>query len=86
MKMFKALERAEEGQHDCFWHDHSDDIRYLLVLPGATLKVGPETFSLPFSHDAGRVTSVSKEFRYLSSESPTLLPGAQGPLTVLLIL
>ena len=84
--MFKALERAEEGQHDCFWHDHSDDIRYLLILQGATIKVSPDNYSVPFTHDAGRVTSCSKEFRHLSTETPELLPGTNGPLTVLLIL
>ena len=86
MKMFKAVERAEEGQHDCFWHDHSEDLRYLLVLPGATPKLESEELSLVYAQSAGRVTTMSPRFRQLSLDNPDLFPGATGPLTVMLIL
>jgi len=86
MNLNKALERVDEGQHDCFWHDHTLDLNYLLILPGAAANLSTEVSAVVMSQAEGRVTASSREYEHLCSQEPGLLPGVDGPLTVLMIL
>jgi len=86
MKIARALERADDGQADCYWHDNSMSMRYLIVLQGVTVNAPTGTVADVLAQRPGRTTSESKEYDYVSVSDPSLLPGEFGPLTVLLIL
>jgi hypothetical protein len=86
MKIARALQRADEGQSDCFWHDNSMSMRYLLVLQGAATQEISESAAHAVAQSAGRVNDLSREYFHVSNTEPGLLPGESGPLTVLLIL
>jgi hypothetical protein len=86
MKIARALQRADEGQSDCFWHDNSMSLRYLLVLQGAAAPITAEPASQVLVQRDGRVNDLTKEFAHVSKYEPGLLPGETGPLTVLLVL
>ena len=85
-KMEAGLMDAEEGQSDCYWHDHSASIRYLLVLHGVARDVSTDHPLSEFVHSAGAVNRVSPIYKYLCLTSPSLLPHKDGPLSVFLIL
>jgi len=86
MKIARALQLADEGQSDCFWHDNSMSMRYLIVLQGAAGNEVPDDAAMVLAEQDGRITDFSKEFYHVSKCEPGLLPGENGPLTVLLIL
>jgi hypothetical protein len=86
MKIARALQRADEGQADCYWHDNSMSMRYLIVLQGAASNEPADDAAMVLAGQDGRITDFSKEFYHVSQHEPGLLPGDTGPLTVLLIL
>lgn len=86
MKIARALQRADEGQSDCFWHDNSMSLRYLIVLQGTASNDQADEAAMVLAQKEGRITEFTREFLYVSRYEPGLLPGENGPLTVLLIL
>ncbi len=86
MKITRAVERTDEGQADCFWHDHSGSLRYVLVLQGVVSGPTENAAMVAMAQVGGRVTSISGSYDYLSVQEPGLLPWENGPCTVLLIL
>ncbi len=86
MKITRAVERTDEGQADCFWHDHSCSLRYVLVLQGVVPKLKPGPTPNHVSQVHGRVTSQSDPYDYMEIEEPQMLPNEVGPFTVLLVL
>jgi hypothetical protein len=86
MKIARAIQKTEDGQADCFWHDNSMSMRYLIVLQGVTPRSMPESGAMLVAQQEGRVTSLSKEYISVSTREPGLMPGETGPLTILLVL
>ena len=86
MKIARALKGAEEGQADCYWHDNSMSMRYLIVLQGVVPREMPEAAAVLLAQREGRVTTPSKEYLCVSAREPGLMPGESGPLTILLII
>ena len=90
MKIARALQRADEGQADCFWHDNSMSMRYLIVSFKAPRKQRalPTTPRWSWPGKTGGITDFSKRVLFhVSQHEPTCpAPGDTGPLTVLLIL
>ena len=86
MKIARALKGAEEGQADCYWHDNSMSMRYLIVMQGVAVPLVTDAASLMIAQREGRVNSLSKEYLAVTVREPGLMPGETGPLTVLLIL
>jgi hypothetical protein len=86
MKIARALQRADEGQADCFWHDNSMSMRYLIVMQGAASNAIPEAAAIVLAQQEGRVNQLTKEYFHVSVTEPGLLPGGTGPLTILLVL
>ena len=86
MKIARAIERADDGQADCFWHDNSMSIRYLIVMQGTTESPTSKSALTDMGQLLGQATRSSKEFTYVSASSPHLMPGEFGPFTVLLVL
>ena len=84
--MEHALLKADEGQADCFWHDHSVSMRYLLVLHGVARLESCPTPTSVLCQTAGRVNESTMAYRYLASKEPQLLPGETGPLSIILVL
>ncbi len=85
-KMEQTLVRTDERQVDCFWHDHSGSLKYLLVLHGVAQQSGVNDPVSYFSQNAGFVTKCSPAYRYLATKDPDVLPGASGPISIMLIL
>ena len=86
MKIFRPIEQVDQKQEDCFWHDHSEALCYLLVLPGLMPEVSEEIGASGFSQSAGRIAVPSREYRHLACFDPSKLPGDHGPVTVMLVL
>jgi hypothetical protein len=86
MKIARALQRADEGQSDCYWHDNSVSMRYLIILQGAAVQEVPEAAAVAMAQSEGRVNKLTKEYFHVAKCEPGLLPGAIGPLTILLVL
>lgn len=86
MRNARALERADDGQADCYWHDNSMSLQYLIVMQGAASLTSLEPAAAVMAQLAGRVTNPTKEYFHISAIKPELLPGRSGPLTVLLVL
>ena len=84
--MEQTLVRTDERQVDCFWHDHSGSLKYLLVLHGVTRQLGVNEPVTNFSQNAGFVNDCTPAYRYLAGQDPELLPGATGPISIMLIL
>ena len=86
MKIARAIKGADEGQADCFWHDNSMSMRYLIVLQGVTMNANTDSTAMLLAQREGRVTKLSKEYLCASNREPGLMPGETGPLTILLVL
>ena len=86
MKIFQQKERTDEGQQDCFWHDHSTALKYILVLPGVVYSRSLAARDLLVAQRTGRVTNLSREYCFVAATEPASLPGTTGPITIMLIL
>jgi len=85
-KLEQALLRDEERQADCFWHDNSVSVRYLLVLPGVPHVTPSDMSALVLSQTAGSIKVISKEYQHLTQEEPGLLPWQNGPVSIMLVI
>ena len=85
-KLAQPLEIAEERQVDCFWHDNSSSLRYLLILPGVHVSCHSDIQAAVLSQSLGSIRTVTKEYCHVVSEEPGLLPGTRGPVSVMLVL
>lgn len=86
MMTARAQFKADEGQADCYWHDQTTSLNYLIVLQGVVQSAKSVPEDLLLAKQDGTVNAPTKEFLYLSANEPGLLPGACGGVTVMLVL
>ncbi len=84
MRIARALERADDGQADCYWHDSSTSLQYLIVMQGALGGAATDPEPAGFAEKAGRVTKSSRAYVHATVTKPELLPAESGPVTILI--